>query len=145
VWTDYAETDWGERAFVLLLNHGWDTGVDCAAGSDEFRQVIQQGLSFLQKRPKSAYRLDVQLAVAQAYETWWSLSQAPAGEEYSDVEPRKYQEGAETARHEAIERYEQLLQTAAPTEQAAYARRELPRLKLGIDTGQRRFYCTVGD
>jgi hypothetical protein len=153
VWIDYGETDWGERAFLELLSHGWDTGVDCAAGSDEFRQVIQQGLPFLEKHAKSPYQLDVQLAVAQAYETWWSLSlapipsQAPIGEE--DSEPiiyRQYQEGAEAARQQSIVRYEHLLQTAPQTDQAAaYARRELPRLKLGFDTGQRRFYCTVTD
>ncbi len=145
VWTDYSETDWGERAFLLLLTQGWDTGVECAAGRDQFRQVIQRGLPFLEKHAKSPYQLDVQLAVAQAYETWWSLSQAPTGEEYSDVDPQKYREGAEVARRESIARYEQLLQTAPQSDHAAYALRELPRLKLGIDTGQRRFYCTIED
>jgi len=106
----------------------------------------------MEKHAKSPYQLDVQLAVAQAYETWWSLSlapmpsQAPTAEE--DSEPviyRQYQEGAEAARQQSIARYEQLLQTTPPSDQAAYARRELPRLKLGFDTGQRRFYCTVTD
>jgi len=152
VWTDYGETDWGERAFLMLLSQGWDTSVECAAGTDQFRQVIQQGLPFMEKHAKSPYQLDVQLAVAQAYETWWSLSlapmpsQAPTAEE--DSEPviyRQYQEGAEAARQQSIARYEQLLQTTPPSDQAAYARRELPRLKLGFDTGQRRFYCTVTD
>jgi hypothetical protein len=145
VWTDYPETDWGERAFVMLLNHGWGTGVGCAHGSDVFRQVIQQGLPFLEKRPNSLYQLDVQLAVAQAYETWWSLSQAPTDQEDSGANPQEYKDGAETARQQAIVRYEQLLQDAPQSDQAAYARRELPRLKLGIDTGQRRFYCSEAD
>ena len=157
VWTDFGETDWGERAFLLLLSHGWDTGVDCTAGSDQFRQVIQQGHPFLEKHPKSPYLLDVELAVAQAYETWWSLSQAPRteeyvnefgeelGEAYSDADPAKYQEGAEVARQKSIVLYEHLVQTAPQSDHAAYARRMLPRLKLGLDTGQRRFYCTVGD
>jgi hypothetical protein len=147
VWTDFPDNDWGERAFVLLLSHGWDTGVDCAAGSDQFRKVIQQGLQFREKHPKSPYLLDVQLAVAQAYETWWSLSQAVAtGSEYEEVvEAQKYQDGAEAARQKAIASYGQLLQADPQNDRAAYARRILPRLKLGIDTGQRRFYCTVGD
>lgn len=38
----------------------------------------------------------------------------------------------------AITYYERLLQTAPQSDQAAYACRVLPRLKLGIDTGQRR-------
>ncbi|HEX2713157.1 MAG TPA: hypothetical protein VHM88_13240 [Candidatus Acidoferrales bacterium] len=145
VWTDYAQSDWGERAFVLLLSQGWDTGVDCEAGSDQFRAVIQQGRKFLEQHPKSPYRLDVQLAVAQAYETLWSLSQAPTEEGYSDVEPAKYQKGANAARQKSIMYYEQILQAAPQSDQAAYARRELPRLRLSVDTGQRRFYCSIGD
>ena len=145
VWTDYPETDWGERAFLMLLSHGWGTGVGCEGGSDVFRQVIQQGLPFLEKRPNSPYHLDVQLALAQAYETWWSLSQAPTDQEDSDANPHEYKEGAETARQQAIARYEHLLQSAPQSDQAAYARRVLPRLKQSIDTGQRRFYCSDAD
>jgi hypothetical protein len=145
VWTEYPETDWGERAFVMLLGHGWGAGVGCAHGSDVFRQVIQQGLPFLEKRPNSPYQLDVQLAVAQAYETWWSLSQAPTDQEDSGANPQEYKEGAETARQQVIARYQHLLQSAPQSDQAAYARRVLPRLKQTIDTGQRRFYCSDAD
>ena len=99
----------------------------------------------------------MQLAVAQAYETWWSLSKAPKsedyvnefgeelGEAYSDGDPAKYQDGAEAARQRAIAFYEQLLQTVPQSDHAAYASRMLPRLKLGFDTGQRRSYCIVTD
>jgi hypothetical protein len=145
VWTDYPETDWGERAFLMLLSHGWGTGVGCGSGSDVFRQVVQQGLPFLEKRANSPYQLDVQLAVAQACETWWSLSQAPTDQEDSDANPQEYKEGAETARQQAIASYEHLLQSAPQSDHAAYARRQLPRLKLGLDTGQRRFYCSEAD
>jgi hypothetical protein len=146
VWTDYPDTQWGERAFLLLLDSGWNTRPDCSASSDQFRAVIQQGVSFLEKHPNSPYRLDVQLVVAQAYETWWSLNQALPPEERvdeiePDADPRRYQEGAAAARQKAIEAYDQLLQTAPQSDQAVYARRVLPRLKLGLDTGQRRFYC----
>jgi hypothetical protein len=128
VWKDYSDSDWGERAFLLLQSLGWDTSPDCEAGNDQFRAVIPRGQQFLEQRPKSPYLLDVQLAMAQAYETWWSLSQAPTGEEYSDVKPAKYQKGASTARQKSIAYYEQLVQTAPQSDHAAYARRELPRL-----------------
>jgi hypothetical protein len=59
--------------------------------------------------------------------------------------PTNYQEDAETARQKAIQLYERLLQSASQSEEAAYARRVLPRLKLGVDTGQRRYYCSVSD
>jgi hypothetical protein len=156
VWTDYSDTAWGERAFVSLLKQGWDTSAECAAGSDQFRQVIQQGIPFLEKHTKSPYQLDVRVAVAQAYETWWSLSQAPipdqnlvteteAETEEPDADPRQYQQGSEAARQQAIAYYTQLLQTVPQSDSAIYAARQLPRLKSGFDTGQRRFYCVVGD
>jgi hypothetical protein len=150
VWTDYGQSEWGERAFLVLQSHGWDMAPSCEAGSDQFRAVIQQGLPFLEQHPKSPHLLDVQLTVAQAYETWWSLSQpqVTTADEFSEsenVDTQKYQEGVEAARQKAIAYYERLLQTAPQSDQAAYARRVLPRLKLGIDTGQRRFYCTYED
>jgi hypothetical protein len=148
VWAEYGQSDWGERAFLVLQSHGWDMGPSCEAGSDQFHAVIQQGLPFLEQHPKSPHQLDVQLTVAQAYETWWSLSQpqVTTSDESSEyVDTQKYQEGAEAARQKAITYYERLLQTAPQSDQAAYARRVLPRLKLGIDTGQRRFYCTFED
>jgi hypothetical protein len=153
IWTGYGHSEWGERAFLVLEGHGWDMGDYCNAGAEQFRAVIQQGLPFLEQHPKSPYQLDVQLAVAQAYETWWSISLPPVPgqtvraeeEDYEPVVYQRYQEGAEEARQKAIAYYERLLQTAPQSDHAAYARRVLPRLKLGIDTGQRRYYCIFED
>jgi hypothetical protein len=145
VWTNYGHSIWGERAFLLLLNQGFDASPDCEAGSDSFRIVIQQGEPFLNQHPQSPYRPEVQLSLAQAYETWWSLSQAQSGREDSDVEPANYQSGAGIALQKSIQYYKQLLQASPESDDAAYARRQLPRLLLSADTGQRRFYCTVGD
>jgi len=149
VWTDYAETEWGERAFLVMQQQGWDTSEYCSGGTDQFRIVIQRGLEFQQKHPNSAFLPEVELTVAQAYETWWSLSQAPTGEELReeevDVQPANYRNGAEDARRKALAAYEHLLQSAPNSDEAVYARRVLPRLKLGIDTGQRRFYCSYDD
>jgi len=61
------------------------------------------------------------------------------------MQPTKYQEGAEAARQKAIALYEHFLQTAPQSDYAGYAKRVLPRIKLGIDTGQRRFYCVIVD
>lgn len=145
VWTDYGDTDWGQRAFLVLLREGWD----CGANIDAFHTVIQRGLEFQKTNTNSKYLPDVQMAVAQAYETWWSLSQAPAGGELSEedreVQPAQYREGAEEARQKAIALYEHFLQTAPQGDYAAYARRVLPRLRLGLDTGQRRYYCAMSE
>jgi hypothetical protein len=79
------------------------------------------------------------LATGQAYETWWSLSHATPKDDY--VQPEKYREGRETALKRAIGIYEQVATLAPQSLEAAYARRQLPRLKLGLDTMQRRFFC----
>lgn len=123
----------------MLLYHGWDTSVGCGLGSDQFREVINHGQQFLQERPTSARRLDVTLAVAQAYETWWSLSKASKKDDYADAV--KYQPGAAEARAKAISHYQKLMELQRDGLPASYAREHLPRLKLGLDTNQRRFFC----
>ncbi|MGA2632187.1 MAG: hypothetical protein ABSG54_18495 [Terriglobia bacterium] len=137
VWEEYGKTAWGERAFVMLLYHGWHTGAGC--GSDQFREVINHGRQFLQERPTSAYRLDVTLAVAQAYETWWSLSQASQQDMY--VDRTTYEAGSAEARQRAIDYYQTVLELTRDGREASYAREHLPLLKLGLDTSQRRFFC----
>jgi hypothetical protein len=139
VWREYPNTAWGAEAFLLLAWMGWDGSGMCAAGSDQFREVISQGDKFLADHPSSPHRLDVTLAVGTAYETWWSLSRARAGDDY--VEAAKYREGAVAAQRKAVSIYEQIAKLAPDSPEAAYARRRLPRLKLGIDTAQRAFYC----
>lgn len=139
VWHDYGTTDWGELAFVTLVNMGWDATTSCGNGSDQFREVIRHGEEFLARRPQSHYRKDVMFAVAQAYETWWSLSKAHVQDGY--VDRFKYLNGADAARHKALRYYGQILQLAPGGYEADYARLRLPRLKLGIDTSQRRFFC----
>jgi hypothetical protein len=139
VWRDYPNTAWGAEAFLLLAWMGWDGSGICAAGSEQFREVIAQGDKFLADRPSSPQQIDVTLAEAMAYETWWSLSRARTGDDY--VEAAKYRDGAEAAQRKAISIYEQIAKLAPDGPEAAYARRRLPRLKLGIDTAQRAFYC----
>jgi hypothetical protein len=79
------------------------------------------------------------LLLAQSYETWWSLSLAGDNDDYADR--RKYQDGAADARRKAIEWYDRLLRLPNAEDRSAGARRALPRLKLGIDSMQRRFFC----
>jgi hypothetical protein len=139
VWNKSDATNWGELAFVLLLNHGWDTTVACGKGSDQFREVIQRGEQFLAERPKSEHRVDVLFVLAQAYETWWSLSKAHVQDSY--VDRFRYLNGAESARHKALRYYGRILRLAPGGYEADYARLRVPRLMLGIDTNQRRFFC----
>ena len=139
LWTTYPGTRWGEEAFLALLSRGWDTHVACRDGSDRFRLVIANSDAFLRANRETPLRAQVLLLLAQAYETWWSLSLASDRDEYADR--RNYQSGALRARRNAIATYDELLQRYGRSQQADFARLALPRLSLGIDTGQRRFFC----
>ena len=139
VFRDYRNTEWGDAAFLLLERTGWDTSGTCEAGPDQFRQVITHGEEFLTDHPSGPLRLEVALALGQAYETWWSLSRAGPNNDY--VQPENYREAAEAARQKAIRLYEQVAASEPASLESTYARRELPRLKLSLDTVQRRYFC----
>ena len=139
LWKEHGDTPWGGQAFLRLLRGGWDTSVGCRSGSDRFRNVITNGEQFLRDRPATPSRAQVLLALAESYETWWSLSRASEREAYAT--PGDYQKGADVARQRAIGYYEDLLRLNRAGNEAGYARLALPRLKLGIDTGQRQFFC----
>jgi hypothetical protein len=132
------DTDWGEWAFLMLLDRGWDTSPFCES-SDRFRLVVEQGERFLSERPRSPQRRRVLLSVAEAYETWFSLSRAAPDDEYANAS--SYEAGSERARLAAIARYEELLRLAPGSPEAAYARWALPRLKLDVATAGRRYFC----
>jgi hypothetical protein len=138
VWNEFPSTTWGEWAFVLRRQRGWDTGVGCAGGADEFRGVIREGERFLSQRPRSPHRLAVLFAVALAHETWWSLSHAD-GDPYADA--KDYQTGRDTARRLAISRYEAVVRLAPRSDEARHAGRVLGRLQLGLATNERAFFC----
>jgi len=142
VWQQSPETDWGERAFVVLLELGWDTSRTCAKGSEQFREVIHQGESFLQQRPTSPHRAAILLLVGQAYATWWSLSNETADSPMADyVDPKRYNEGAEQARLKAISYFEQVVRLAAGTKFAEYAHQILPPLRAKQIQNSYKFFC----
>jgi hypothetical protein len=136
LWREHPQSEWGVAAFLQLQWTGWDPSGVCAKGTDQFRTVIAEGEKFLAGHPATPHRAELVLSLAEAYETWWSLSRAPSSDDY--VTAGQYRDGAETALRKAMQLYESLPPDEPP---AIIARRRLPRLKLGIDTVQRRFYC----
>jgi hypothetical protein len=142
IWRDYPSTAWGERAFVFILDHGWDTSATCEKGEDQTKEVIRQGEAFLQQRPHSPYRGAVTLLVAEAYASWWSLSNEPAHSEISAyVNPKEFQEGAEEARIKAVGYFEQVLQLAPGTKLSEFAQEVLPPLRERQVLDSYRFFC----
>ncbi len=141
LWRDYPATESGERAFVLLLDHGWDTSPTCEKGAEQFRDVIRQGETFLQQRPSSPQRGVVTFLVAEAYATWWSLSKETRVDMSDYVDAKQYQNGAEDARIKAIGYFEQVVQLAPEKKLGEYTRQVLPALRDREALDTYRFYC----
>ncbi len=136
----YSRHPWGEIAFVLLLDRGWDTSGMCRNGADQFREVIRQGEAFLSGHPSSPLRAEVVFLVGQAYETWWSLSQVdPKTAEYAN--PELYRKGAPEAREKAIQYFEEVLKTVPAGKLATLSSKVLPLLRQGSSFEQGRFFC----
>jgi hypothetical protein len=150
VWNSAPQTPWGQDAFFLLLDQGWDTSGVCQAGADQFRTVIRQGEKFLEENPTSPAVRPVMFLMAQANETWWSLSLWASCSPVTDqglapcapaAGSAPYRTGADAARESAIAGYKALLAADPSTYGTVEVRRSLARMELGIDTNQRRFYC----
>ena len=147
VWREFPETEGGELAFLELERHGWDTPTSegCPENPDLFREVIGRGEAFLARRPRTDFRKEITYLLAVANETWWSSARAGTGDQVVGVAPypRRAANAREAgdARLRAIGYYRNVVTLAPDSPEAAAALRRLPRLELGLDTGQRRFFC----
>jgi hypothetical protein len=148
VWREFGDTHAGEKAFVALLTTGWTTeaGEGCPANPDLFREVIDRSEAYMAQHPQTAVRKDLVFLLAVANESWWSIAHAPANDPWVNSPPYPRREinarQAVTARVKAIQYYREVVRLAPQSPEAASALRRLPRIELGLDTGQRRFYCS---
>lgn len=148
VWREYQDTEAGEMAFLDLQRRGWNTdpGEGCPRNPDLFREVIEKGESFLARRPQTRFHKEILYTLAVANESWWSIARAPVNDAIVSAPPypRRAINAAQSAaaRERAIHYYREIVQFAPNSAEAASARRRLPRLELGLDTGQRRFFCS---
>src|SRR6266852_2297161 len=142
LWREFPTSEEGEDAFVLLLRQGWDKAPCCKTGLDSFHTVIDEGEDFLSNRTKTPHRREVVFLLAQAYETWWSLSLvSEENREEGDPPPAAYRAGAAAAREKVIAYYSEIVATAPDGVEANCSRKPLSLLKENEDTHQRRFYC----
>jgi hypothetical protein len=148
VWRESPETEGGELAFLELQGSGWNTvpGEGCPKNPDLFREVIANSEAFLATHPRTDFRKQVLCALAQANESWWSIAHAPADDPFVNAPPYPRRaadaQQAGRARDEAIRYYREVVRLYPGSPEAASALRRLPRLELGLDTGQRRFFCS---
>ena len=148
VWREWPETEAGELAFLELQRVGWNTGSGegCPKNPDLFREVIAKAEAFLAGHPKTDFRKQVLYALAVANESWWSIAHSPADDQWVSGIPYPRSaanaQQAGRARDEAIRYYREVVALAPGSAEAASAVRRLPRMELGLDTGQRRFFCS---
>lgn len=133
---------WAGYAFLDRTNAGWneEDGSGCASGSDEFRSVIARGEAFLKANPSSGVAPEVSLLVAEAHETAWSLGRMFSGDEY--VPSTMYASDAPFHRMRAIAMYEIHLRDNPRDSRNTEIRKRLRRMRLDVDTGYRRFWCS---
>src|ERR1035437_7516622 len=148
VWREWPDTEGGELAFLELQRVGWYTGSGegCPNNPDLFREVIAKAEEFLASHPRTDFRTQVLYARAVANESGWSIAHAPADDQWVSgiPSPRRAANARQAgrARDEAIRYYREVVAMAPGSPEAASALRRLPRLELGLATGQRRFFCS---
>jgi hypothetical protein len=102
---DFLDLEWGRQAFLMMTELGWSQG-GCREGPDQFREVIKRSEIFLKQYPNSEVSDDVRLELANAYATWWNVSQSDAD---AYTAPKAYEVGAHEAKQRAIELYQNYL------------------------------------
>jgi hypothetical protein len=148
VWRESPETEAGELTFLELQGGGWNTesGEGCPTNPDLFREVIAKAEAFLAGHPKTDFRSQVLYALAVAHESWWSIAHSRDDDQWVSGIPYPRRaanaQQAEQARDAAIRYYREVVALALESPEAASALRRLPRLVLGLDTGQRRYFCS---
>jgi hypothetical protein len=115
----------------MMTQLGWSQG-ECQEGPDQFREVIKHSEEFLRDYPQTEVSDSVRLELANAYATWWNLSQGEPNPPYSS--PERYRLGAEKAKQRAIELYrEYLSQQKTPAQDVLHRFKALQENPKGTD------------
>ena len=108
--------------------------------------MITRAEAFLASHPRTDFRKQVLYALAVANESWWSIAHAPKDDQWVSGFPTHgappMRNRQSRARDEAMRYYREVAGNFPGSPEAASALRRLPRLELGLDTGQRRFFCS---
>jgi hypothetical protein len=132
--------EWTAEAFLELLDQGWltdcagDFGAeDSAFASELYAPVIRHGEAFLRAHRGTPLARAVQLRVALAHETAWSV------QVFAPLEPWTGP-GAEAHRRAALRGYERLLRDARDPALRAELRKRAGSLRARRDTGCRTYW-----
>jgi hypothetical protein len=134
----YPHLRWGQLAFIDMLS---PERPHCETN---YKDAIARIRRWLDEHPSSPLVSRVTFKMAQAYDSWWSLSLVP--EEYASEEivyAEEHMAGSADARIEAVGLYERFLRLDPTSPNAEEARRSLILLLNSADTRQRTFYCAI--
>ncbi|MBV9301932.1 MAG: hypothetical protein JOY62_14235 [Acidobacteriaceae bacterium] len=126
----------GAEALVRLLPTGCQT---IATGWIPYFKTVIDILEFRKWKALRDPRLTKMRA--EAYETWWSLSQSPPDDPViadAELKPEDFLDGAAQARERAIRDYQELVSIGKADRDVM---EHLRKLQAGQDTEQRNWYC----
>ncbi|MFN2427815.1 MAG: hypothetical protein ABR587_15365, partial [Candidatus Binatia bacterium] len=97
---------WGRQAYLESLRDHRG-GYDCETGLERAQEAVTIGEEFLARYPETETSDGVRLALAEAYETWWSLSKSGSESGY-DIDNAVAKPGAAKAHERALALYRHL-------------------------------------
>jgi hypothetical protein len=134
---------WADDALLERSMSGWNLRHGCsddpAIGADEFRPVIERGEAFLKSHAGSAIAPELRLLIAEAHETAWSLSK---GGNIMSAGWMSYATEAPIHRERAMALYAEHLKKWPDHWQNKSIRKRLSRMRIDVDTGYWRFWCS---
>jgi hypothetical protein len=134
---------WTDEAFAEWVEGGALDSCECEEQAPD--RVIAQGESFLRDHPSSPACIAVERAVAEGHETLWSLSQVTSVDgDYTSYPSWLALTGA-GHRDQALALYRDVLRRAPAGWKLERLRRRVRRIEIGVDTGQRAFFCPGDD
>jgi hypothetical protein len=133
----------GELAFIALMRRGFDTSVNCAKGSDQFREVIRRGGEFIRGNRSADIEARVHFMVGDAYRDIVALAAGLEGDNYAD--PNNYKAEAAEAPARAMAEFRAGLALDDKSEDSKIAKQHLASLEAGETPHSTRFYCQLLD
>ncbi len=129
----------GQLAFLELMKRGFDTTCCCAAGVDQFEEVIRRGRTFVAQATEKDVQAEAHFLIAQAYSDITALAQGAVDDDYADAQA--YAPRARSAHARAVHHYRTGLAADSRSEQAHRAWRQAWKLQAGLPPPPPAFYC----
>lgn len=131
----------GELTFLTLMRMGFNTGVGCEPGGTyAFETVVEEGVRYLRRHPKSPISPEIHFLLALAYSDVVGLAEGHLGFD-EDAEARKFKDRSLSARSKAIGQYRIVFEMAPLSANASSSWPTAWRLAAGLPPTQTRFFC----